>query len=946
MMTTSNHSRARLGLIVFSLIVFGERSAHAAAEQEGIIRGRIVEAETGAPVPGATVSVSSPSLGEPRSVTSNEEGEYVVPNLPIGVYTVKVAYAGVKPVTREILVQPGRTSPLDIQWSAELTDVETTTVVEQRPYTNPDSTQTGAVLSNQQEKYLPTGRRYTDVVRQVPGVTTNPGGVDHFIKGGRSAHNRYLVDGLDITDPVRRTAQQELAFDSIDAVQVITGGFDAEYNVFGGIINTITREGSDEWHGIASAYVTNEALNNRRAQGLEPYERDRVFNDDPVPPSYSYITTVGVGGPILKHQLWFNTTFEFRTSHVGRIIGPPLNVPHVSETTVAYLPRLKLTWAPSSRQRITLSLAGDPSSDSNNNGSNARLSTYETHTDQGGYNAILGWSVYPNPNFEFRIDAGIKTQYINSGPQGYFGAVDTRGCDRFSPINCTYDRDRPSHVNQTDGTTWYNSNSAYTRDTRSNIQIDPKITLRGRWLGEHIARMGVQFKLLQRRNSLHQSGGYSYTDSGGPPLEDGICDPSAGRTAGCNQRDSVADRRFREWGFSPAVFLQDKWSPLRWLIISPGVRFDYGRSYTNDGTIFHSMFAVGPRLGLVADLTGDQKTIFSTNYGRSNDVAEIGNAADYDSNVQGARTFDRWDRASGQFVFDHTTGGEGGGVIDRKARVPHVDEITTSLRREIFRNVAAGIEHTWKRIANTWDKPEINRIWDISGYRVIGYQDGRAHTIDVYTTPDENVRQYQGFSASVEGRPTPNWYFLAFYTLSWLYGTSEAQNTTAFLIPQQRRFYNGFLPEDHRHQIHLVASYTFHGFTLGTRMEYTSGNPRSKVFRNFDTNSNQNYRSPRGTDPGACSGGQFIPATTACGNDIGRITEYRIPPRTQVDVHLEYDFYPLVRQHITAMGDIFNLFNDRSPITLEQNDNTAGTFGLVTSRAAALNLRLGVRYEF
>src|SRR5229473_2039116 len=856
MMTKSNHSRARLGFIVFSLLVSGGRSAHAAAEQEGIIRGRIIEAETGAPVPGATVTVSSPSLGEPRSVTSNEEGEYVVPNLPIGVYTVKVAYAGVKPVTREILVQPGRTSPLDIQWSAELTDVETTTVVEQRPYTNPDSTQTGAVLSNQQEKYLPTGRRYTDVVRQVPGVTTNPGGVDHFIKGGRSAHNRYLVDGLDITDPVRRTAQQELAFDSIDAVQVITGGFDAEYNVFGGIINTITREGSDEWHGIASAYVTNEALNNRRAQGLEPYERDRVFNDDPVPPSYSYITTVGVGGPILKHQLWFNTTFEFR------------------------------------------------------------------------------------------IDAGIKTQYINSGPQGYFGSVDTRGCDQFSPINCTYDRDRPSHVNQTDGTTWYNSNSAYTRDTRSNIQIDPKVTLRGRWLGEHIARMGVQFKLLQRRNSLHQSGGYSYTDSGGPPLEDGICDPAAGRTAGCNQRDSVADRRFREWGFSPAVFLQDKWSPLRWLIISPGVRFDYGRSYTNDGTIFHSMFAVGPRLGLVADLTGDQKTIFSTNYGRSNDVAEIGNAADYDSNVQGARTFDRWDRASGQFVFAHTTGGEGGGVIDRKAKVPHVDEITTSLRREIFRNAVAGIEHTWKRIGNTWDKPEINRIWDISGYRVIGYRDGRAHTIDVYTTPDENFRQYQGITASVEGRPTPNWYFLAFYTLSWLYGTSEAQNTTAFVIPQQRRFYNGFLPEDHRHQVHLVASYTFHGFTLGTRMEYTSGNPRSKLFRNFDTNSNQNYRSPRGTDPGACSGGQFIPATTACGNDIGRITEYRIPARTQVDVHLEYDFYPLVRQHITAMGDIFNLFNDRSPITLEQNDNTAGTFGLVTSRAAALNLRLGVRYEF
>ena len=922
------------------------RLALAAVEQEGQIRGRIIEASTEAPVPGATVTVRSPALGEPRVATSDENGEYAVPGLPLGIYAVTISYEGVKPVTHEVLVQPGRTSPLDIRWSAELTKVETSTVVEERSLTNPDSTQTGTVLSNEQEKYLPTARRYTDVVRQVPGVTTNPSGVDHFIKGGRSAHNRYLVDGLDITDPVRRTAQQELAFDSIDAVQVITGGFDAEYNVFGGIINTITREGSDDWHGGASLFVTSQALNNRVAQGLQTYERDQVFSEAPSSSSYTYNTTLGLGGPILKHRLWFNTTFELRKQHTGRLVGPPLNVPHVPETVDIYLPRLKLTWAPSSRHRLTLSVAADPQFQNNTNGSNARLSTYETHTDQGGYNAILSWSYFPSTRFEFRIDAGIKTQYINSGPQGYFGDVDTRGCDQFSPINCTYDRDRPSHVNQTDGTTWYNANTAYSLDSRTNIQIDPKITFRSRFLGEHVTKMGIQFKYLQRRNSLHQSGGYSYTDSGGPSLEAGLCDPDSGRTAGCNMRESVADRRFHEWGLSPAIFAQDHWVVSRRLALNPGIRFDYGESYTNDGQRFHSMFAVGPRIGFVADLTGDAKTILSSNYGRSNEVAEIGNAADYDSNVQGARTFERWDRASGTFVFDHTTGGEGGGVIDKNAKVPHVDEITTSLRREVFRNTVASIEHTWKRIANTWDKLEINRIWDISGYRVIDYVDHRAHTIDVYTTPDENVRNYQGVTVSVEGKPTPNWYFLAFYTLSWLWGTSEAQNTTAFLIPQQRRFYNGYLPEDNRHQVHAVASYTVGGFTIGTRLEYVSGNPRSKFFRNFDTNSNQNYRSPRGTDPGTCSGGPFIPATTVCGNDIGKIAEYRIPPRTQVDLHLEYDFYQLIHQRLAVMVDVFNLFNDRSPITLEQNDSTAGTFGTVTSRATALNLRLGLSYQF
>src|SRR5262249_4199510 len=302
----------------FFISALSARLALGAVEQEGQIRGRIVEASTGAPVPGAAVTVRSPALGEPRVATSDENGDYAVPGLSLGVYTVTITYEGVKPVTHEVLVQPGRTSPLDIRWSAELTKVETSTVVEERSLTNPDSTQTGAVLSNEQEKYLPTGRRYTDVVRQVPGGTTNPSRAAHFIKGGRSAHNRYLVDGLGITDPLRRTAQQELAFDSIDAVQVITGGFDAEYNVFGGIINTITREGSDDWHGGVSLFVTSQALNNRVAQGLQTYERDRVFSEDPSSSSYTYNTTLGLGGPLLKHRRRFHPTLELRKQHPGR----------------------------------------------------------------------------------------------------------------------------------------------------------------------------------------------------------------------------------------------------------------------------------------------------------------------------------------------------------------------------------------------------------------------------------------------------------------------------------------------------------------------------------------------------------------------------------------------------------------------------------------------------
>src|SRR5262249_31399206 len=258
--------------------------------RDGQIRGRITEAATGAPVPGALITASSPALiGPEQTVTTDDDGNYLLPHLPPGVYTVKVSFAGVKPVTHKVLVEIGRTTPLDVKWSVEMAQAETTVVMEERHPTNPDSTQTGSVLSVDNESYLPTGRSYSNVILQVPGVVFTPAFADDpAIKGGRKAYNRYLIDGLDITDPVGRTATQLLAFDSIDSIQVVTAGFDAQYNVFGGLVNIISREGSDEFHGRASFYLTNDAINNRQQYGNTFYDQQQPFNDNPFSPSQTY----------------------------------------------------------------------------------------------------------------------------------------------------------------------------------------------------------------------------------------------------------------------------------------------------------------------------------------------------------------------------------------------------------------------------------------------------------------------------------------------------------------------------------------------------------------------------------------------------------------------------------------------------------------------------------
>ena len=79
---------------------------------------------------------------------------------------------------------------------------------------------------------------------------------------------------------------------------------------------------------------------------------------------------------------------------------------------------------------------------------------------------------------------------------------------------------------------------------------------------------------------------------------------------------------------------------------------------------------------------------------------------------------------------------------------------------------------------------------------------------------------------------------------------------------------------------------------------------------------------------------------------VGRIAEYRTPPRAQLDLQLSYDFYILLRQHISLVFYVNNIFNDRTPYQLNENDANSGTFGQVGARYGALSFRLGARYDF
>jgi hypothetical protein len=414
---------------------------------------------------------------------------------------------------------------------------------------------------------------------------------------------------------------------------------------------------------------------------------------------------------------------------------------------------------------------------------------------------------------------------------------------------------------------------------------------------------------------------------------------------GCYQRTYSPDFYNHQDGVSLGLFLQDRWKPFKRLTISPGLRFDYGYTENSLGQTVSNLFGVGPRLGVTIDLTGDEKTILSVFYGRANEVATLVPATV--SDITATSTTQQYNPATMQWDHLRDSGGAGGFAIDPKLTPPHTDEVTLSLRRELFRNSMGGIDYTYKRYSNVWERVETNQVWDPSGTRVVGFVNGQPTQIFRLETPDSNWRIYQGIDFYVEARPTPNWELYGAYTLSWLYGTQAEElgqvtyttaGNTAFYNPRQKVFYDGFLPEDRRHALKLRASYTSHGLSIGALFFYFSGTPISTMYWNGWDGDYTNKRSPQGTDPGSATN----PRATR--NDPSRWSELRLPDQIEVDVRLAYDFHALIRQHVILIADFFNLFNLAAPTYLDTTNTV--DYGTVQARQAPFRFELGARYVY
>lgn len=515
--------RRPLGVLVAALFhALAGGDAFAIGEQVGRIEGTVREARTQTPIPGVAVIATSPALiTGSKTATSAEDGSYELADLPPGSYLVEARFAALTPLQRQILVHQGTVTPLDLSWSAEITDSETTVIYEERHLTRPASASSGTVLTLEDENRIGVTRQFLSLPQQVAGVS---GRSSPNVRGGNSFMSRYLMDGLDVSDPVTNLSTATLSFDSIASVQVLTGGMEAQYNSLGGVFNVITATGSDQFHLDSSFYGTHYRLSAPSNYGSQISSGYRPFAENNRPPTQSAQANLSVSGPIVKHSLWFNVSFEYNNSQASVPAAPPLIIQAPNQISIGYYTRAKLTWAPSMEHRLTLSMLTDPARvdylNFNTAVANRTSPLAASRQNQGGILANFAWEYFPADNISSKIQIAGQAQQVDTGPQGRLGTIDPEDVLGKGYRITSYDPIRPHHTNNDDGTAWFNASSNNV-DRRRKLQIDASISMRQHLMGSHDSQAGIETTLLTRNRWTDIPGNRTYTDQGGGPGEAG-----------------------------------------------------------------------------------------------------------------------------------------------------------------------------------------------------------------------------------------------------------------------------------------------------------------------------------------------------------------------------------------------------------------------------------------
>src|SRR2546421_1731156 len=270
----------------------------------GAVAGTVRDA-TGAAVPNATVVVSNDSKSVRRTIQTTDAGVFAAPALvPATGYSIRVTGQGFADwEVKDFQVQVGQV--VDFAVTLQVSSVSATVEVSAAPLVEDAKTDVSQVVNSQQILDLPiNGRRVDSFALLTPAVVPD-GNFGLLSFRGIAGHNAFLTDGNDTTNQYynenagRTRIQSQISQEAVQEFQVVSNNFSAEYgNAMGGVINTVTKSGTNDLHGTAYWFFRNRTLNAR--------DRYASFN----PQDIRHQAGVSLGGRIVKDKLFYFFNYE------------------------------------------------------------------------------------------------------------------------------------------------------------------------------------------------------------------------------------------------------------------------------------------------------------------------------------------------------------------------------------------------------------------------------------------------------------------------------------------------------------------------------------------------------------------------------------------------------------------------------------------------------------
>ncbi len=277
----------------------------------GTLQGTVTD-PNGAVVSGATVTVRNLETGFERTVTSNSDGFFTAPLLPLGRYRVTTNVSGFAPsILENVQVTIGQTLSLNVALKVGTT-AETVDVTTDTEAVDTARTELSTQINERSVENLPINRRdFSRFALLTPGVSIvqGPDGDEITINGQKGIQNNVSIDGADANNPFfgeQRGGQRPaftISLESVKEFQVVPVGASAEFGrSSGGFINAVTKSGTNNISGAAFLFFRNQALS-----GQNP---DAVEAGLPVEDFTNYQFGGNVGGPIKKDRAFFFVAYE------------------------------------------------------------------------------------------------------------------------------------------------------------------------------------------------------------------------------------------------------------------------------------------------------------------------------------------------------------------------------------------------------------------------------------------------------------------------------------------------------------------------------------------------------------------------------------------------------------------------------------------------------------